>query len=282
MFGYVTTMEPELKVKDYQTYRSFYCGLCSKLHTKYGWKGRITLNYDLTFLSILLTALYEEKNIESKKRCFLHPTRKTKRFSNQYIDYASDMTILLTYYQCLDHWADDRNPLYCIEAGIIRNSVKDIATKYPRQFHAVFTYIKKQEEAEHRQEKDLDYIAGITGNMLKELFVYKEDEWSEYLRNMGFYLGKFIYLMDAYEDLEKDKASGSYNPLLEKSTSENFSKYCNLILNAMMAECAKNFEILPILEYVDILRNILYAGVWKKYELVQKKRGKEIKQDESL
>lgn len=282
MFGYVTINEQELKVKHYNTYRGFYCGQCKRLQSEYGLSGKITLNYDLTFLAILLTGLYEEHGEEKNQRCVLHPMTKMKRVENTYIDYAADMTILLAYYQCVDHWMDDKNPVYRMEGMFLRRNLKYLKQKYPRQFHAVVTYMKKQAAAEKRKESDLDIIAGITGELLSEIFIYKKDEWSEILKDMGFYLGKFIYLMDAYEDIEKDEKKGHYNPFLIQKRKEDFEVYCYTILTEMMAACARKFELLPILVHEEILKNILYSGVWKKYNLIVSKRMKEEKRHESI
>lgn len=102
----------------------------------------------------------------------------------------------------------------------------------------------------------------------------REDEWQESLRTMGFFLGKFIYLMDAYEDVEEDMEKGRYNPLIRKFSDPDFEEEMKTILTMMMAGCCKEFEKLPILENAEILRNILYSGVWYRYEMVSQKRRK--------
>ena len=113
--------------------------------------------------------------------------------------------------------------------------------------------------------------------MLAELFVYKEDEWAPTLRQLGFWLGKFIYLMDAAEDVERDRKNGCYNPLLlqEELAGQGdavLDEYCELLLTSMMGECAQAFERLPLLLYGDLLRNIVYSGVWCRYELMKERR----------
>lgn len=109
-----------------------------------------------------------------------------------------------------------------------------------------------------------------------EILAYRKDEWEKQLRRMGFFLGKFIYLMDAYEDMEKDAKSGNYNVFLlqkeEMADEAAFEKEAYDILKLMMAECSRIFEQLPIIENTEILRNILYSGVWCRYEMVQGKR----------
>ena len=95
------------------------------------------------------------------------------------------------------------------------------------------------------------------------------------LRRMGFYLGKFIYILDAYDDLEKDVKNGNYNPFAEKYIMKGFDEQVRRILIMMMAQTCREFEKLPIIKYTDILRNILYSGVWCRFETVSGKRKKE-------
>ena len=91
----------------------------------------------------------------------------------------------------------------------------------------------------------------------------------------GLFLGKFIYLLDAYEDIEEDIKKNNYNPLKDRYQSPEFEDDIHTILTMMIAECCKAFEQLPIIEHVDILRNILYSGVWCRYQVVREKREKE-------
>ena len=143
---------------------------------------------------------------------------------------------------------------------------------------ALERYLTQLAAAEERRETNIDLVAGLTGEMLGEIFDWRQDEWSEELRCFGFYMGKFIYLMDAYEDCEKDRKSKRYNILSFISKDAEYETYCRQLLISMMAECAKSFERLPIFQHADILRNVLYSGVWTRYEYVQlKRRKKELK-----
>ena len=117
--------------------------------------------------------------------------------------------------------------------------------------------------------------------MMEELFVYQKDVWEKTLRKIGFFLGKFIYLMDAYDDLEEDKKKHCYNPLIPLSEKPDYEERIKRILCMMIAECSAEFEKLPCLLDVDILRNILYDGVWNRYKLIQMKK-KERKEQENV
>ena len=220
MFGYIYVNEQELKLREYTAYRSFYCGLCRNLYQRYGRTAQMMLNYDLTFLAILLTGLYESETKVEERRCILHPLNRHKSAENDAISYAADMCVLLSYHKLKDDWTDE---------------------------------------------------AGLTGHFLGEIFVWKEDVWQEDLRQMGFYLGKLVYLMDALEDLPKDRKKKNYNLFLdcgdvfEASEEPKYRK----MLTDVLAESARAFERLPILEYAGILRNVLYSGVWGRYVLIK-------------
>ena len=276
MFGYININSLELSEENKKAYQSYYCGLCQKLKTNCGTKGQMLLSYDLTFLIVLLTGLYELENEETEFTCPLHPTKKRTAYINDAAGYAADMNLLLAYHNLLDDWYDEKSYTKKAFVKILDKDYTRIMSKYPRQTKAIETYMQKTAELEQKRETNLDIVAGLTGEMLGEVFCWKEDEWKEEMRTLGFYMGKFIYLMDAYEDIDADRKKGAYNPLLSMKEERNqeFDTFCKLLLTSMMSECAKSFERLPILLHADILRNILYSGVWSKYEYIQLKKKK--------
>ena len=272
MFGYVTINKKDLSEKDLDIYRSYYCGICHSLRDAHGGKGRLTLSYDMVFLALLLTDLYDTEVEPQKMFCLLHPCRRCGKACNEQTAYTADMTIILAYFQCLDHWRDNGSKLAKKAAQKLEKPAQAAGERWPRQYAAVKENVEALAQAEARGETDLDLVAAFTGNMLAEIFVQQEDQWSEDLRGMGFYLGKFIYLMDAYEDIEKDKEKGRYNPLLPWAEEEDFAGHCEGILTEMMAPCARFFEHLPIVEYSALLRNVIYSGVWAKYQEITCRR----------
>ena len=102
MFGYVVINKPELKIKDFDKYQEYYCGLCQSLKQNHGRRGQLTLNYDLNFVGILLSSLYEPEEKQYWVRCPMHPFHKKSVRTNQYMDYVSDMNIILTYFKLED------------------------------------------------------------------------------------------------------------------------------------------------------------------------------------
>ena len=107
---------------------------------------------------------------------------------------------------------------------------------------------------------------------MAEVFDCKKDSWSAALRRVGYEMGRFIYILDAYDDLEKDEKSGSFNPLLPMKERPGFDQYVRGILTMALSDCTAAFETLPVVENIDILRNILYSGIWCKFEEKHRKR----------
>lgn len=272
MFGYIVVHEPELKVREYEAYQAGYCGLCRSLKTRHGRRGQMTLSYDMTFLAFLLTGLYEPETEAGVKRCLAHPLQRRAYRRNRYYDYAADVNVILTYYKCLDDWQDEHKLSGLLYAGFLKSRMKRLKKLYGRKVAKTGKLLLELQKAEKECVSDIDKTAGFFGEIMAEWFTYREDEWTDTLRRMGFFFGKFIYLMDAYEDVEEDLEKGRYNPFAGLYKKESFEQDCRMILKMMMAETGRAFERLPILEDAELLRNILYAGVWTRYGQVRQRR----------
>ena len=269
MFGYVVINEQELKVREVGLYRSYYCGFCRELKRKYGFPGQMTLSYDMTFLIMVLSDLYDAKDTVAKTRCIAHPLGEHQTRINLYTEYAADMNLILSYYACLDDWNDEKKLHKLMLAQILRKRSQEAGINYGHKAAVIKDRLDKLHAAEKSDSSDIDLVAGYFGDIMAELFAIYEDEWEEPLRHMGFYLGKFIYIMDAYDDLEKDQKSGSFNPLKKMADRPDFDDCCQQILTMMISRCCEAFELLPCVENLPILRNILYSGVWTRYNNVR-------------
>lgn len=282
MFGYIVIHKPELKVREYESYHAAYCGLCRSLRKRHGLPGQMTLGYDMTFLALLLTGLYEPKTRTCVKGCLAHPGRRHACRENLFYDYAADMNVLLAYYKCLDDWQDERKAGRLLYALFLRGRIKELQKLYGKKIAKTRRALEELRELEKKKVYDLDRTAGLFGEIMAELFVFREDEWESRLRRMGFFFGKFIYLMDAYEDIEEDLKRGTYNPFAQWYEKEDFEQRCAAVLKMMMAEASRTFELLPIIKDAGILRNILYAGVWTRYGQVRQRRKETEHDDRSI
>ena len=291
MFGYIVINQQELKFKEYDKYRSYYCGLCRRLKEKYGRTGQFTLSYDTTFLILLLSGLYEPEEKTVISRCAAHPFERHAETVNRFTDYAADVNLILSYYSSRDDWTDEHKISKFLLSGLLEEGSERASSALKGKADVIRDCLDRLGTLEKENSEDLDAVSGCFGEIMAEIFAFTEDEWTVPLRQMGFYLGKFIYLMDAVDDLEKDVKSGSYNPLKSRyiaaggtvkraygrdEAGENggsamsaplrfFYSECEELLRMMMAECCRAFEVLPIVENASILRNILYSGVWAKF-----------------
>ena len=275
MFGYIVINKPEMKIKECLRYGKYYCGLCHSMREQYGICEQTSLNYDATFACVLLTALYTPKTYKGKKLCVVHPLSKKEFLKNDIIDYIADMNIVLAYYKCLDDWKDDKNIAKLGYSSVIRKSVKKIRKKYPKKIKFIREHLQNFYEYESKNILDIDKMSGAFGEVMGEILAYREDEWEKELRRLGFYLGKFIYILDAYDDIDEDIKKNRFNPLVKQYDSDNFDEYVKKLLMMSAAELAKSFERLPIIDEVAILRNIIYSGIWSRYEAVKAERSKD-------
>jgi hypothetical protein len=193
------------------------------------------------------------------------------------------MNVLVSYYKCLDDWEDERKVSRLLLSRMLAGKNNKIRDLYEEKVDVIRDNLRAIHVLEQEQCANLDAAAGHFGHIMEALILYRVDEWEKPLRKVGFYLGKFLYLMDAYEDMERDSKTGNYNPVLllyrtyapdsgAVTFVPEFEERMEKVLRQMIAECAHSFEHLPIVEEITILRNILYSGVWARYGAVSKKR----------
>lgn len=261
MFGYVMINKPELKIREYERYRGLYCGLCRQLKCQNGRLSQLTLTYDMTFLVLLLSSLYEPKEQEERHRCLIHPGKKQRMIKNEITEYAADMNVLLSYYHFEDDRLDEKKLSGWMGSRLFRRKAMRIQKRYPRQANVIREQLEVLARMEKEQITQDDEISRPFGRLMEELFIYREDAFDRILRRFGFLLGKYIYLLDAYMDLESDRKKGNFNPYLTQSLTEDFSQNVSRKLEQTIREAIVEFEKLPLEQDLTILRNILYEGV---------------------
>ena len=262
MFGYVTIYHKGLEKPELDRYQAYYCGLCRTLGQKYGLPGQLTLSYDLAFIAILHSALYEPQTQFSAGRCAPHPIKARPRAANEFLDYAADMTIALAYFKALDDWQDDRSLPGGLTAQLLKKRYEAVRADYPRQCADLEKNLRTLSEVEAAQSDSPDAAANCFGALMASLFVREEDYWSRTLRLFGASLGRFIYMVDAACDYDADTRKHSYNPVLLMGRQPEDMRD---VLTLLLGDASAAFESLPIVSDADILRNILYEGVWQSY-----------------
>ena len=275
MFGYIAPVLSVLSEEQKQRYRSVYCGVCHALRDRHGQTGRLSLSNDMTFLALLLSSLYEPETKESRSRCGIHPLKSHPFVSSPMIDYAADMNALLFYWKCEDARMDDHSLKGKAGEHLFRKAADRVRALWPVQTAGVEEALKALWEEEQSPSPDPDRLCNLSGEMLGAVFAPKpEDIWSPALRSVGVSLGRFIYWMDAWEDYDADTKKGRFNPLTRYHSRPDYEDFCRETLELLISEAAESFEILPLEQDLDLLRNVIYSGVWQRYTLKteQKKR----------
>ena len=276
MFGYITIASGGLSKERQDRYRAMYCGLCHTLGRRYGAVGQMTLSYDVTFLYLLLSSLYEPKEKQAEERCIPHPFHMHAYVENELADYCCDMNLALAYHKCMDDWQDDKSVLSRAEVALLQKGYDQIAARYPDKCQAIEECLRELSQLEKSGEGTLDAAANLSAKMLGIIYRYQNDLWADELEQMGQAMGRFIYLMDAYDDLPSDIRKKRFNPLRVYQANEDYESFVKESLTMLIGECTEIFEALPLVQDMDILRNILYAGCWTRYEQLQQKRNKSV------
>lgn len=270
MFGYVTANWKELDQSQQQRYGAVYCGICRQIRDRSGQLARLGLSYDMAFLALLLMSLYEPREQQGKNACALHPIKRRPWVENEYVQYAADMNVALSYYNFLDDWQDDGKRSAKAMATVLEKHLPPIESRWPRQCQAIRECIGALSRLEKENCPNPDQPAGVFGTLMASLLACKQDLWQEDLEKMGFALGRFIYLLDAGLDYDRDKRRGKYNPFLARGDEKNWQVLEEYLVLAM-ARCTQSYERLPLVQDKALLDNILYSGVWVNYRGKRKK-----------
>lgn len=272
MFGYLTANTELLTPEELERYKACYCGLCRSLQKRHSQASRLTLNYDMTFLVLLLQSLYEPEETRGEDTCLPHPLQARAWQRSEASDYGADLNVALAYLKCLDDWEDEGSLKALAQAETLRGAYERVCRDYPRQCAAISRGMEALHALERERKEDPDAAAACFGGLLGELFVWREDRWSETLRRMGDALGRCLYVMDACMDLDGDATWNRYNPFRRYYGLSNNEQRFRSIMNMLLSDCLMAFDRLPLVQDASILKNILCVGLWTQFD--RKYKGK--------
>lgn len=273
MFGYVNVNKPELKIKDYEAYKGVYCSLCKALGKNYSVFARFILNYDCTFFSLLLMSKSSECCGFKEGRCPFNPLKKCSfTIKNEdALDKGAALTVITSYYKLLDSIEDGG---FFKKAGctLLRPFFASWHNKakrnYPHYENIVKDMYISQLECEKSDEVCLDMAAEPTAKMLQSVLRLeaKSENEDKVFSQLGYHLGRWIYLMDAAADLAEDFKNGSFNPFLLKFKNLENADYKEIegVLSQSYYLLTKAYELIDKNRFADILDNIIYKGLPKK------------------
>lgn len=266
LFGYIKVSKGELKIKEYELYKGVYCTLCKVLGKNYGLVSRFTLNYDFTFLTLLNMALRDGCDKFSQKSCSFNPFKKCQ-FCNDVTPFEmpAAAAMIMSYYKLLDNINDEKGIKklgFLLLKPFLKSANKKAKAKYPVIEQIVAEYISTQNRLESQNCQSIDEIADPTAKALSQILMLCSEDSAQkrVLERMGYCLGRYIYLLDAYCDLQDDLKSGSYNVLKNKPEAE-IREYIKSQIYFCINESAMAFELLDIKKYKTILGNIIYLGL---------------------
>lgn len=272
MFGYVRINKMDLTFREFDTYKGYYCGLCKYLKENHGEISRLSLNYDITFLILLLTSVYRPKSTLTKEVCIANPIKKKNRIVNEVTEYAASMNVLLTYYKLEDNLHDDKGVKDIIAYNLYKGKLKKAYEKYPKKADYIKSQLEELQKLESENSTNIDKVSNTFGNLMGEIFAYKEDDFEGKLRSIGFNIGKYIYILDAYEDLDKDVKKGRYNPFIEYiDKKEELIKKVDKLISISLGYLSQSIDELHIKTNVGIIDNIIYSGVYLRYKNILNK-----------
>lgn len=281
MFGYVRPQKSELLVREYEQYKGVYCSLCRQLGKSYGIASRLTLSYDCTFYAMLLLAMNSECPGFQSGRCVVNPFKKCTycNAGEKELIAASALSVFMTYHKIRDD-IDDSRFLGKLRGYLLlplaSHARKKAARDFPQMDSIVANAMVQQRTAEQSENPGIDLCAEPTANMLQQVFEMAggvnpgDSTRVRVLQQFGYFLGRWVYLIDAADDLEKDVKAKSFNPfaiqyhLDESSTQEEFGKVkenANLALNSTLSQLIAAFNILDLQHFGSILENVIVKGL---------------------
>ncbi len=278
MFGYVNVLKDELKVKDYMLFRSYYCGLCHALGKNCSHSSRLGLSYDMTFLAILLSALSKDEVQLKESMCAAHPFTKRKIvIKDSATNYAANASSILYYNKMKDDWKDDRSIKALLGMLIYAHAYKKASRRYPELSKGIKEKLKELSAYEKQGTSEIDLVADCFARITEDLF--SPDFIGEENRRpaawLGYNIGRWIYVIDAFSDIEKDLKKKSYNPFLAGAKFDDLEKYKKDLalrldgsLTFTLENATSGYNLLKLYKNEEIIKNILFLSLKSKQDSI--------------
>lgn len=261
MLGYVRAY----KLKDYDVYKGVYCSLCKTIGRRYGLLARLTLSYDFTFLALLRMAVRENKVQMCESHCTFNPLKKCYDCSRDNIDldYTADASMLTFYLKVKDNIEDSRflKKFFCKMLLPYAKHIYKRAAKNSPQLAQRLEELSKKQSTVEKGDASLDEAADSSAKMLAKMLATDiVSSNNEALERVGYFLGRWVYIIDAVDDCEADIKSGSFNPLKKRFGTDDFKEYCEDMLSLTVGEALNELDKVKIYRFGDIINNVLIYG----------------------
>lgn len=273
MFGYVVVDKPSLRIREYDYYKATYCGLCHAMGKCTGCLSRLTLSYDLTFFALVREMIGGERVEFVSKRCVRHPIKKVQTVNiNPQLEYSAYVGGILTAGKIADNITDEKGAKRFL-AELLRfffsKMEREATESLPELSALVESKLRALKQVEENKTASIDVPADIFGEMMSALLFYGFDGNKKIIaENIGKRLGRWIYIVDAFDDYDDDRKSGSYNPFVELYEAKDFTPDNLISISKMLeAELSLAFSAIELLDddadknRSEIIKNILCNGM---------------------
>lgn len=272
MFGYIKPFKPEMKIKEFDTYKAIYCGLCKQLGKSYGPFSTLTLSYDFTFLAIIFLGIDNKKPAFQKQTCTANPLKKKACLClNDNVEFCAATAMIMFYYKLIDNY-NDGNLADKAKVMSIKHFAKSARDKSKAKFPQIDQIVKEcmdnQFKLENSGNYSIDAAAESSSQALAQILqlASNDEKTQRILYRLGYLVGRFVYLIDALDDLDDDIKSDNFNVFKikmekEKLEKEEVEKYARESINLTISQIALSYELLEFKRYKTILDNIIYLGL---------------------
>ena len=285
MLGYVTIEKPELKMREFELYSGYYCGVCKSISARHGQIPRFVLSYDAAFLGMVMAGVNGDKNEVSREHCIIHPITEKTIVRNKSIDYAGDVMLILAWFNLMDDVKDEGKVYAKAATTLMRGKFEKLSKAYPELVDKIDTHITALSALEKGRCRNVDEVSEAFAKIMQAIFTLdgreRPDDVNEKLSALGYHMGKWIYLMDAWDDIGEDIANKTYNPLVYRhwyNDEEEYQEFrdrirANVEFNLFMYldQMGKAADALETGENSSIIDNIVHMGLLRQTEKILRK-----------
>lgn len=270
MFGFIRPVRPELRVKEADRFQQIYCGLCHAIRARYGRFYTLFLSYDMTFYALVIGSDEAQTAPPCRKRCDAHPLmRRDCAQPDAALERAADVSVLLTYHKFRDSLADEKGPkraLAWLLCRLGRRAYERARARLPEADAEMVQALEDLQQLERAKCDSMDRAADASARLTAAAVPHTGDDRERVLRQMFYHIGRWIYLLDAAQDVAEDLEQENYNPVvlrygLHTPDLTEIRQPLERTLERSLADICMAFDLLDIRRDADLIRNIIFLGM---------------------
>ena len=281
MFGYVQPLTPELKVKELEAFKGYYCGLCKTIKENYTNAARFMLSYDCAVLMLLLSSMSEQVPTVMQESCAANPLKKKTIVRSAQGEYAAAINVMLGYGKVKDTVRDDKKLYARVLMGVYKRVNKKASAQYGALADEFALRMDNLHKLEQAKSDNIDAVSGEFAQLLAAVFSlapfdFIDENAKKTMWHFGYNLGRWIYIADAVDDILKDEKAGNYNVYLQREYTDIEAHRKQIVEEAKfnmhysLSEACKAYELLDIKRDKELMDNIMYLGLASKSEDILK------------